>query len=207
MMLHKNMILVSMSCIFLASCSTTNNHVSSLQGQKQIKTVYINPDIQKPNNIYGAETRTKLKSFYQGMTTGFVTNTTANTADTLAKNNEIDIRNIVYQKWNTQLATNPSIKLTHLSSTDTVLITSIDTYGVGIPLGLSNKYMPVLALNARLIKNNRVIWQMSERIYPLTKGMPNYSMDDIRRDPTKLYAMWDKASEKLVQNMAAVIAQ
>lgn len=75
------------------------------------------------------------------------------------------------------------------------------SYGISIPHGFSTDYVPVLAVNAKLVRNNQIIWQDSERFLPLSKGLPRYKMNAIISDPKNLSAMWDKASAIVVNKM------
>lgn len=86
--------------------------------------------------------------------------------------------------------------------TDTILSAEIVSYGIATPGGFSTDYQPTLIIDAKLVRNNKIIWQDRGSVQAIIMSdSPKYKMDEIIADPKKLYAMWDKASEKVINEM------
>jgi hypothetical protein len=203
-MYNKNLICVFLLNIILLSGCATVTHVSlSKQNNQLIKTVYINPEIKKPEQMYEFASGSQLGAAFGlvgGVVAALANESAAISTQKFAEKNQIDIRKIVYERWMSEVAGKSKFKLVKQPG-DAVLTTDIVVYGISIPHGFSTDYVPMLTLNAKLVRNNKIIWQDSERVLPLTGGLPRYKMDQIMNDPKKLYAMWDKASEKIINEM------
>lgn len=191
-----NIMLLS-GCGIVQHVPLTNNNYNS------IKTVYINPEIKKPKMMYEFASGSELGFAFGaigGAISGEINANSAIATQQYAEKNQIDIRKIVYQQWKNQIIEKTKFKLSNQPA-DAVLTTNIALYGISIPHGFSSDYVPVLNLNAKLVRKNQIIWQDSEQVLPLTSGMPRYKMDQIINDPKILYKMWDKASEKIINEM------
>lgn len=191
------------SIIFSSGCVTLNHKPLSPKDSQSIKSVYVNPEIKKSAKMYELTHEQNVAGMALGPVGVLASAALKNHAEStqeFSERNKIDIRNIVYQRWKKQIKNRSGLKLEDKPA-DTVLITEIPQYGISIPHGFSAEYVPVLTLNAKLVRNNQVIWQESGLVLPLTRGMPRYKMNAILEDPQKLRIMWDKAAEKIINEM------
>jgi hypothetical protein len=183
----------------LSGCATTNTHVSlSKRNRQSIKTVYIDPDIKKPKEMDMLTTGAQWGKGFGiiGSVIGDGINEGAAVSMTkVAEKNQIDIRKIVYEHWRGQGRS--KLKFDK-KPTDVVLITDIVMYGIATPHGFTTDYVPTIMLNAKLVRNKEIIWQDSQRTFPLTEGLPRYKWNQIISDPKLLHAMWDKGTEKVI---------
>lgn len=189
--------------VLLSGCATVSHVPLSKHNSQSIKTVYINPEISKPEKMYQFASGSQFPLVFGalgGIVSGLVNAQAAISTQKFVEKNNIDIKKIVYQRWVKQINNRSKFKLSNQPS-DTILITDIVSYGISIPHGFSTDYVPVLRLNARLVRNNQIIWQDSGCVLPLTSDMPRYKIDQIIKDPKILYAMWDNASDKIINNM------
>jgi hypothetical protein len=196
-------IILLLNFLFLSACATVKPVPMTKENRQTIKTVYVDPKIKKPDQMYEMAAGASVGygfGLVGAIVAGAVNGNAAEKTQTFAEKNNINIQNIVYKKWQDQLNSKHTFKLTN-SPNDAVLITEIENYGISVPHGFSNSYVPVLALNAKLVRNNQVIWQNREYITTLADGLPKYKMDEILKDPKKLYAMWDQASDRIINKL------
>lgn len=116
----------------------------------------------------------------------------------IAKN--VNVTDIVYKQWADQLKrANFNLKRPE----DAILEIEVSRYGFMVPNVFTNKYYPILYLEARLLRNKKIIWQDGEIMdgFIATKDIPRYDFDEIKKDPKKLQAMLDKAAEKVILTM------
>lgn len=191
------------SSILLSGCATVNHVPLSKDNSHLIKSIYVNPQIAKSKKMYefvsGAEFGFAFGAA-GGLVSGVANGNAAETMQDWVEKNRIDIRKIVYARWLHQIKDKTNFKLANMP-TDTILTTTIEMYGISIPHGFSTDYIPVLVANAKLVRNEQVIWQDTDSVMPFTSGMPRYKMDQILHDPKKLSQMWDKAAEKIINDM------
>lgn len=186
--------------LLLSGCASVQHVPLSQQDRQTIKAIYVNPTIKKPKEMYEFASGSEFGFAFGavgGLISGIANENAAASTQEFAEKSNINIQKIVYQQWMKQLESNTRFKLITKPS-DTILATEITLYGISIPHGFSTDYIPVLAVNATLTHKQKIIWQDSERVMPGTSGMPRYKMDEILNDPKKLYIMWDKASEKVM---------
>lgn len=174
------------------------------QEQQSIKSVYINPTIKKPDKAY---------EFRNGDEFGLIAIAARHAIDsangqnesmkTLADKNHIDISQIVYQAWKNQLSN--SQYQTSNGPSDVTLSTEIKQYGISTPPYFSNSYVPVLVIESKLIKHNKVIWQDRESVNVFADKLPKYQMYEIFLEPNNLKIMWSKAADLAVTKMMADI--
>ena len=196
--------LLALSCaVFLSSCAMVSHVPMSQENKKNIHSVYVNPSIKKPKEMYnfasGAEFGVAFGAV-GGLIAGAASEKQGTSIQAVAEKNRIDIRNIVYNQWREQLAEKSRLKV--VSSPDAPELTAdIVMYGFSIPHGFSSDYVPVLAINAKLTNHHQVIWQDSGRVHPMSSGMPRYKLKEIMQDPKKMQMMWNKAAETIIQGM------
>ena len=201
--MYKKLFIFLFMIVFLAGCTTVNHIPLSGDNRQAVQAVYINPEIKKPDTMYEFASGSEYGMAFGpigGAISGAANAKAAATTQQFAEANQIDIRNIIYKKWLEEMPKKTSFKLSK-QLIDSILTTNITLYGISIPHGFSTDYVPVLAFNANLVRNNQIIWQDSGYVSPLADGMPRYKMAELRNDPKKLYAMWDKASEKIITDM------
>lgn len=189
--------------MMLSGCASVNRIPLDKQAAQSIKTVYVSNEIKKPEQMYEFASGSQWGMAFGvvgGVVSGIANLNAAESTQQFAEKNQIDIKKIVYNRWISQVPEKTKFKLAN-KPTDAILTTEIVLYGISIPHGFSTDYVPMLTLNAKLVSNNKIVWQDSGRILPLTDGLPRYKMDEITADPKKLYAMWDKASEKMINEM------
>ncbi len=204
-MIYRFISVILVSAILLTGCATVSHVPMDKQNSKVIKTVYVNPEIKKPATMYEFASGAQfglLGGAVGGLLSGVASAKEAMTTQQFAEKNNIEIQKIVYQRWINQINSNSRFKLSNKNA-DATLVTDIVLYGISIPHGFSTDYVPVLFINAKLMRDDKIIWQDSEQVSCLANGMPRYKMDQIISDPKKLYAMWDKASEKIINEMLA----
>lgn len=204
-MIRKKFIcLLGLHITLLSGCATVEHVPLSHNNYNSVKTVYINSEIKKPEKMYEFVSGSEFGLAFGaigGAISGAVNAHSAVSTQQYAEKNQIDIRKIVYQQWKNQINEKTKFKLSNQPA-DAVLTTNIVLYGVSIPHGFSSDYIPVLSIDAKLVRKNQIIWQDNEQVMPLTSsGLPRYKMDQIMSDPKKLYVMWDKASEKIINEM------
>jgi hypothetical protein len=202
--MKKIVTILTISTSLLTACQTVPHVPMNKQDRAVIKSVYIKPEMKTPEKMFEYRNSNAIAPALLGpvgVTLAYKASQDAATSlkATLDKQN-IDIRKIVYRQWNKQLSNDHVFKIAN-SSDDTVLTTDIISYGLTIRHGFTSDYVPALGLNAKLTKNNKVLWQDSEILLPLTSGLPRYKMEQILSNPNNVAIMWDKAAEHLVAKM------
>jgi hypothetical protein len=177
----------------------------SKENSQSIKTVYLNPQIKKPEKMYDFASGSQVGMAFGaigGLVSGMASEKEGESMQQFAESNKIDIRKIITRQWENTIREKSRFKLSNQPN-GAVLTTDIIMYGISIPHGLSSDYVPVLAINAKLVRNNQVVWQDSGRVLPMSSGMPRYKLDQIVRDPAKLSEMWNAASGRIIGEMVA----
>jgi hypothetical protein len=190
---------------FLSGCAavTIKSIPLSKENRKLIKTVYIDPEIKQPQEI-SIITRGYEAGSHFGLVGFFISESVSRrpVLDSIHKivdKNNIDIKKIIYQKWLNQIKNKTNFKISNQLS-DTSLMTEISAYGIRDESVFSENYIPILAVNSKLIRNKQTIWQQT--MYITGNGrVEKYKIDEILTDPRKLYSMWDVAADEIVIGM------
>jgi hypothetical protein len=195
-----------MTALFMTSlvgCATVSHVPMSQQNKVAIKKIHVNPEIKKPEAMYDFASGAQAGFAFGplgGIVSAEVSQKEAKIVQTYAEKNNIDISKIIYKQWQAELLNKSNFQLTE-SKNAPQLITDIVVYGISIPHGFTNYYVPVLRVNAKLMNDNKIVWQDSDSVSLLASDVPRYKFEEIMSDPAKLQAMWSKASEKIVLDM------
>jgi hypothetical protein len=188
--------------VFLLSGCTSLPHIPlSAQNSRSIKTIYVNPQIKKPKEMYEFVSGAQVGLMFGlagGMISAVVNEESAASMKQFVEKNGIDIRQIVYQAWLNEINKKSKFKLNNKQGANAVLITNIILYGITIPNGFSTDYIPILTLNAKLIRHQQILWQDTEIS---DHNTTRYKMDQILHHPETLKRMWDEAAEKTISKL------
>lgn len=198
-------LIITSSIFLLTSCATVSHKPLSQENARSIKTVYVNPEIKKPEKMYEFVSGSEFGMAFGavgGAIAGIANENAAQSTQSFVEKNKVDIRQIINKQWSQQIANKTKYKLSKQPG-DTILTTTILNYGISIPHGFSSDYVPILVMNAKLTRNNQIIWQDSGSVYPMTDGMPRYKINQLMADSSKFNEIWDKASERIVGKMLA----
>lgn len=187
--------------LFLSIIFTGCTHITMNKQEKQsIKKIYINPEISQPEimTYYTFDEDAILGPF----------NISFNIArgdelKKLAEENNIDIKKIIYSEFKKKLIIKNNLKIAKSPVNNPILKINILIYGISIPKMLSNDFIPLLTVQANLMKNDKVIWQDSESAPIFGGNLPRYKMQDILNRPKNLYVMWEQAADDVVNKLLA----
>lgn len=194
------------SACFLISCAILLVGCSqkiplSENDSQQLKSIYVNPDIKKPTSISHKGKAQATVGTSVGVV-GLLVSAAIDHHDSeavthLSKN--IDINKIVCDEWKKKLAEKG---YKEKQGADVVLVTEISDYGLSVSDIFTKTYRPILSIKAKLIKNNRVIWQDSDQFDPsLDNSLPQYNLEEIKQNPNYIYVMLDKEAERIITRM------
>lgn len=200
-MFMRNLLLLLLMVVFLAGCGATRIPLSP-ENAKQIKNIHIKSDIKKPERMsyQGRWANAGVGFGLVGLAVGKAAGMKGENEMRNLAVGHVNITDIVYQQWARQLnQANFNLK----QPEDATLVVDIDHYGIMVPNVFTNKYYPIVHINAKLIRKNKVVWQDSGQtngLYP-SEDVPRYDFEEIKKDPKKLQAMLNKASEKVIVSM------
>ncbi|QLH43931.1 MAG: hypothetical protein HWD59_15355 [Coxiellaceae bacterium] len=199
--IYKYVVLL-MSLILLSGCAATSLKPLSQQNKQSIKAIAIDDHVKVPVDMY-----------YVGpglgylMLTGIVGDAIAagqNSQESkklkaLAENNNIHIDKIVKDNMMKEIKENTSLKIVPIESADAVMNIEIQKYGLSIPTGYATSVEPILVVNAKLVKDNQVVWKDGYYVSP--SNMPKHKIGEIENNPVLLAQLWNMAAEKAVQHI------
>ena len=196
---------IALSCfLLLAGCAT---HIPlSKENSQNIKTVWVNPEIKKPDQMF-EHTSASDYGFVVGGLIGELAaaagdTQSARTIQLSAEKNNIDIRKIVYQQWIEQIGKKSKFKLSNQLHSDAQLISEIKIYGVTNAGAYSRRYVGTLTLHAQLVRANAVVWEDTE-YSKVTSDTHKYKFAEIMNDSAKLSVIWNQAAENAVSKLIA----
>lgn len=188
--------------ILLTGCAATSLKPLSQQNRQSIKTVAIDDNVKVPPEVY-----------YVGpglgylMLTGIVGNAIAagqNSQESkklkaFAENNNIHIDQIVKDNMVKEIKENTSLKIVPKESADAVMSIEIEKYGLSIPAGYATSVEPIMVVNAKLVKDNQIVWRDGYYVSPT--NMPKHKIDEIEKNPALLAQLWNMAAERAAQHI------
>ena len=122
-----------------------------------------------------------------------------------ARSNHVAIDQIVKEQLVGQIEQKTQLKIVKQKA-DADLKITVNLYGFSVPTTYSFSVVPVLSVNAELIKNKQVIWKNHYYVDPLFGGMNSYSSKEVFNEPEKVKAAWTaaahKAAEKIVRTLS-----
>lgn len=116
----------------------------------------------------------------------------------LAKENNIDIKQIVYDAFSKAIEENTSYNL----SPDSIYSLHLDIkqYGLSIPNGLASGMRPLLLVQAELKNNSQgVVWQGGHHLALIGNKIEKIGLEQLMRNPNVLKSSWEKAAKKVAE--------
>jgi hypothetical protein len=189
--------LVLTMTVCLTACMTTQPF--SPDDKKQIHTISVDAAVKVPTEMY-----------YMGPGVGYVGMLSLipgiSSVDKLNKavaSNKIQIDAIVRRHFMSDLRRDTHLNVTDDSTTkaDAHLQLEIKQYGFGVPQSYSFEVVPVLAVEAKLIRHNVVIWQNSYRTSALFSDATSYQPDALIANPKLVSTSWNSVAEKVATRL------
>ena len=193
--------LILTCALLLFGCATTMS--LSPANAKRIHTVYVNPKVTTPKEMY-----------YMGSGFGFLfggiggaVQAAANQSPgermaLFARQHGIYIERIVQDEVIQQLKAKTAFRVTNSKQADATINLKIKTYGLSVPTTFSTGVKPMIDIEANMVdRQNQMIWANSDSVLPLSPGMPEYSTKAIGKNPQLLKKMWEAAAGKSVSNI------
>lgn len=192
--------------MLMTGCASTQ--ALSPQDKQQLRSFTVNEKIIYPGQAYYMGPGYGLL-IAGGAVSGVIEGTiAANKGAQLAEfatRNHIAIDQIVKEQLVHEIEKNTKLRMVKQNA-DAELKISISQYGFSIPTSYNFSVVPVLSVNAELVKNNQVIWKNNYSVRPLFSGMNSYSSKEVFNDPVKVKAAWTAAAQKVAANIAQTLS-
>jgi hypothetical protein len=190
----KGLFFILLSTMLLNACVT--NIKISAEDRQSLKTVGLDPDVKRPEN---------LSVLVNGETLGLIG--LALTYSDLEKLNNfdikhnIDLKKLILTQWKTQL---PQRNIHISANSNTILTTEVTQFQILPSVPLSTHYAIQLVMISRLTRNGVVIWQDAEHVIPMTeKDLPAFSLQEIYNNPKDFEIMLNAAAERTIRKLIA----
>lgn len=192
------------SLILLQGCATTTP--LSAENRQSLHTITLDTTITKPKEIYILNNNQNNMMAFGGIIGGIIaTSEGQNTSQqlaTLADKNRIVIDKIVREELISQLKQQKQYRYQAKGPADAILVVEIKLYGLTIPHGFTSELVPIIHLQGKLLKNEKIIWQSTVHSSVLnSQDLPHHKWDEIMLHPKYLVEMWQVAASKMVREM------
>lgn len=196
-------IFTALFILTLSGCTTSV--CMSPENQKQIHKISVNKHVALPKKMayYGPEEA--KAQMVGGLIGAAIVNSTAkeNCAliEKMLADQHVNINDVVLNDLSQKITNKHTLNIVTNNKSDAELVVTIANYGFHAQPFLSDKYTPVLNVKAELVKDNKVVWAKSASSTGNTKGLPAYSLDEIRKNPTHVKEMLVAASNMLTNEI------
>lgn len=196
------------SAVFLLSgCVSTTS--LSMQDRQSIHTVMVDKNISVPKDIYIYGPNEALPLAAGGLIGGLMSAPAAKNdqrdMQQLVSDNHINIGQIVRNQFINQINSSTGMKVNNRGYVDANLVIAIKLYGVTVTNPFSSVVVPLLSFDAKLIRNNQMVWEGHNLAKSLDKSLPRYTMQQIQDNPQYLYQMWNFVAQELVGDMVKTL--
>lgn len=198
-------ILFILSNVYLVGCASTTA-LSSVD-KESIKSVSVSKNVKYPSSMYLMAPGTALAiGAIPGVIAGSFEESASKKINAYAENNDVYVSKIVREQFVVQLKNSRKFAVKD-NGADAEMFIDIKLYGFSVPNGLSSKVKPLLKVDARLVKGNRIIWEnnVDENDYFWGSEFPEYTLQQLVSDPENIRKSYNKAAEKAAKDLIETI--
>jgi hypothetical protein len=187
--------------VFLTACMHTQSF--SPENKLIIHTVTIDKTVKIPKGLY-----------YLGPGIGYAGIISALPAfssidqikNAIAVNN-IKIDEIVKNHFIADLKRDTHLIILKHGKADANLVIEVVNCGFSVPQGFSLSVVPILTVDAKLFRNNSLIWQDHYRVLSLFEGLQSYTPAELIANPKLIESSWNNAAENAVKNLTKELGE
>lgn len=186
--------------VLLAGCAGGPNKVISKADREATEIIAFQRKVVIPEHMY-FHGRTQVADTVFGVPGGAAADTpTMSAGDKIAKfarDNGVLVEKIVQREFIKQIRESGKYKYGRKGDYDAVFSFKITQYGLSVPSGFSDKYIPTIDVEAQLVnRSGKVIWAHSSKIFGT--DLPSYKLEDMAKDPGLIRKSWQTGAEAVV---------
>lgn len=197
----------SFTLSMISGCATTVR--LSAANRQAIHTISVNNDVTVPKEMQFFGDGEQVAMLLPGGLIGGViacgmAEQKAAQIKKFADANNVHIDQIVRDQFIQQIKSSTHLTITN-NPADADLRINVRRYGLSVPTAYSIGLVPVLSLEASLVRQGKIVWESDYYVDPMFGGMPKYNSKDIENNATTLYQAWNLAAAKAVQHIITTI--